>query len=258
MMTGLIQALIEFASFPWEGAMSRNSKRNLISFILLSTLVLLACNLTKRLSGTPTPDLRTPDALTAEAEQAESAKKTADAKNTQDAAATAEFQANLDGTVTAAASTIEAANATVTSAAMTMEAVQEAAAATQTALAVPTGTPTDTPPPTATKTNTLPPAPLHTNTPSGASAPPASGMIVRGPGEKSPGDHGVQVKNKTGANVTIYMYGDPYDYTFYIPDGNHKIYLRPGSYSFTIFACGGQSTGSGVFNSNWVWTFQCK
>lgn len=233
--------------------MPRNSKPNLISFILITALVLLACNFSS-IGSTPTPDLRTPDALTAEAntQEAESAQSTADT------AATAEAQAKLDGTLTAAASTIEAANATVTSAAMTMQAVQEAADATQTALAIPTDTPSDTPPPTATRTNTPPPAPLYTNTPSGAAAPPASGMIVRAPGEKSPGDHGVSVKNKTGANVTIYMYGDPYDYTFYIPDGNHKIYLRPGSYSFTIFACGGQSSGSGVFNSNWVWTFQCK
>jgi hypothetical protein len=118
-----------------------------------------------------------------------------------------------------------------------------------------TDTPTSTPMPT--QTNTLPPPPTLapiTNTP----APPVGGMIVRGPGEKSAGDHGVTVKNKTGENVTILMYGDKFDYTFYVPDGNHKIFLRPGHYSFTIYACGGTTTGSGVFNSNWYWEFKCK
>jgi hypothetical protein len=118
-------------------------------------------------------------------------------------------------------------------------------------------TDTQTPTPEPTQTNTLPPQPTLepiTSTP----APPSSGTIVRGPGEKSAGDHGVTVRNKTGENVTILMYGDMFNYTFYVPDGNHKIFLRPGHYSFTIYACGGTTTGSGVFNSNWYWEFKCK
>ena len=150
---------------------------------------------------------------------------------------------------------VEGLRQTASSKATLTEQARRDAVATQIAGA--TDTPTSTPEPT--HTNTSPPQPTPkpvTNTP-GAN-PPSSGMIVRSPGEKSAGDHGVTVQNKTGENVTILMYGDMFNYTFYVPDGNHKIFLRPGNYSFTIYACGGTTTGSGVFNSNWRWEFKCK
>jgi hypothetical protein len=235
--------------------MSQKNRWIKFSGLIISALFVGACFLTTP-EATPTPDLRTPMALTEQAaektQEAKSAESTASAKEAEEAAATSAAQANMDNTATAASE--------ATSEAFTQEtemAAKETEQAVLDAEATANAIPTDTPIPTQTKTRTPLPPPLYTNTPA-AAVPPASGMIVRGPGEKSAGDHGVSVKNKTGSNVTIYMYGDPFDYTFYVPDGNHKIYVRPGNYSFTIFACGGQSTGSGVFNSNWVWTFSCK
>ncbi len=124
---------------------------------------------------------------------------------------------------------------------------------TYTPSSTPSQTPSFTPKPTSTPTR------LSTNTPetpSTNSGDPST--IIRGPGEKSPGDHGVTVKNKTYGQVTIYMYGDKFNYIFYIPAGNNKIFLRPGYYSFTIYACGGTTSGSGVFNTNWYWEFSCN
>jgi len=115
--------------------------------------------------------------------------------------------------------------------------------ATATELAKATNTPTNTP------------IPLRTNTPP---PPPTTDMIVRGPGEKAAGDHPILIKNKTGANATIIMYGDKFNYTFYVPDGNHKIYLRPGYYSYTLLLCGGRSSGSHQFNANWTWELKCN
>jgi hypothetical protein len=177
------------------------------------------------------------------------AEETNTAKKTEEAVATSTAQAKIDNTATAAAFAQE----TQIAATETEQARQDA---TATELAKATSTPTDTPVPTQTMTQTPWPTLAHTNTP--APKPPSSDMIVRNPGEKSAGDHGVQIKNKTGATVTIIMYGDPFNYTFYVPEGNHKIFLRPGFYSFTFFSCGGSNSGSGVFNSNWVWTFFCN
>lgn len=80
--------------------------------------------------------------------------------------------------------------------------------------------------------------------------------IVRGPGEKSPGDHGVQIRNETGSDATIYLYGD-YNYTFYVPDGIHTIFLRPGQYAYTHFYCGKSSSGSSTINTRWFLTLTC-
>lgn len=121
---------------------------------------------------------------------------------------------------------------------------------TATALARATKTPTIT----RTPTNTT------TRTPRPTSAPTAdTSMLVRGPGEKSPGDHPVEVRNETNGNVTIYMYGDLFNYTFYIPAGFQTIYVRPGNYSFTFYSCGDPDPerGGGTFNSNWRWRFWC-
>jgi hypothetical protein len=232
---------------------------------IISSLLMGACALTEP-KATPTPDNRTQMAQTAEAatqtSESQAAESTAAARATGGAIATSTAQAAQDstataideGTATAIVENTATAQAHYTEIAKLATQKSLDFFASQTASAKLTQTANAELTPTVTRTNTPPPAPVHTNT----AAPPETSMIVRGPGEKSPGDHGVTVKNKTGANVTIYMYGDPYDYTFYIPDGNHKIYLRPGNYSFTIFACGGQSSGSGVFNSNWYWEFKCK
>jgi hypothetical protein len=119
--------------------------------------------------------------------------------------------------------------------------------ATATELAKPTSTPTNTPLPT--QTNTPPPPP----------PPPAvTGRIIRGPGEKAAGDHPVNINNKTGGNVTLIMDGDPFKYQFNVPDGNHKIYLRPGFFFYTVYLCGGQLTGSHQFNANWTWKLTCN
>jgi hypothetical protein len=83
--------------------------------------------------------------------------------------------------------------------------------------------------------------------------------LFRGPEEKSPGDHRVEVRNETGSTVTIYMFGDMFNYTFNIPNGFHNIYVRPGFYTFSYYSCGGgPDNGSGTFNSNWRWQFWCE
>jgi hypothetical protein len=111
----------------------------------------------------------------------------------------------------------------------------------------------------ATSTPTSTPLPTRTNTPAaGAAAPPTTGRIVRNPGEQAPGDHYVNVHNKTGGNVTIIMDSEDFKYQFNVPAGNYKIYLRPGFYFYTIYLCGGQTSGSHQFNANWTWTLSCK
>lgn len=199
--------------------------------------------------NTPDPDFRTKTAAV------EMAAKTAQVKET----ATAQFQEMEDAIGSATAQSI----ATQTALAVKFETAQmeitKTALAERIASATARARPTDTPTLTGTPTQTKTPLPQAT---SATLAPevsqPSSDMIVRAPGEKSPGDHGVEVKNKTGDTVTIVMYGDPFNYTFYVPDGNYRIFLRPGFYSFTYYSCGGVNHGSGVFNSNWYWEFWCN
>ena len=198
----------------------------------------------------PTPDLEATSAAeeiaagTAQAEQT----ATAQVQGTVDAIASATAQVQATQTALAVKLVTAQVKATQTALAIRIE--------TATARAKVTNTPTPTSTPT--QTNTPPPLPTsaYTNTP--VANEPSSDMIVRSPGEKSPGDHGVSIQNKTGATVTIIMYGDPFNYTFYIPDGNYKIFLRPGFYTFTYYSCGGVNSGSGTFNSNWVWEFWCS
>ena len=137
-----------------------------------------------------------------------------------------------------------------------------------------TPTPTNTPVPTATATSTVTPTetatatntatatdantatPTETDTPE---APPTAAPpeFITG-NVQQPGDHAVRIDNDTGAAVTIYMYGDQ-NYNFSVSPGKgQKIYVRPGFYTFTYFSCGGSSSGSGVFNSNWYWSFWCN
>jgi len=109
--------------------------------------------------------------------------------------------------------------------------------------------------------------PFSTNTPltnsassgSGSADDDAPSFIVRGPEEKRPGDHRIEVRNETEGPVTLHMYGEMFNYTFNIPDGFHRIFVRPGSYTFYYYSCGvGPESGSGVFNSNWKWRFWCE
>lgn len=195
-----------------------------------------------------------PDFATKTAE-AEMAAKTAQVKET----ATAQFRETADAIGSATAQFI----ATQTALAVKFETAEmkitKTALANRIASATARARPTDTPTFTVTPTQTNTPLLLPTSaTVEPEVSQPSSDMIVRAPGEKSPGDHSVEVKNKTGDNVTIVMYGDLFNYTFYVPDGNYKIFLRPGFYTFTYYSCGGVSYGSGVFNSNWYWEFWCN
>ncbi len=180
---------------------------------------------------------------------------------------------NTEADATIAAQTIEAMDAATAAAEKGIHdaLTQTAAAASPTPSPTLTPTFTLTPSPTPTKTLTPIPTKTPTNTPTRTPQPSTNtpesapstnsgdpSTIIRGPGEKSPGDHGVTVKNKTNEQVTINMYGEKLNYIFYIPAGNNKIFLRPGYYSFTIYACGGTTSGSGVFNTNWYWEFSCN
>jgi len=180
---------------------------------------------------------------------------------------------NMEADATIAAQTIEAMDAATAAAEKGIHdsLTQTVAAASPTHSPTLTPTFTLTPSPTPTKTLTPTPTNTPTNTPTRTSQPSTNtpeiapstnsgdpSTIIRGPGEKSPGDHVVTVKNKTYGQVTIYMYGEKFNYIFYIPAGNNKIFLRPGYYSFTIYACGGTTSGSGVFNTNWYWEFSCN
>jgi TolB protein len=105
----------------------------------------------------------------------------------------------------------------------------------------------DAHPPAPTPTPTLTATPTPTSSPTAA---PTLGItpdaIVRRPYEKSPGNYAAKVHNDTGAEITIYFYGNE-NYIFYIPPGRHKIYMTFDSkYSYTIFACGGTTYGSGL------------
>ena len=223
----------------------------LLVTVLVFLLIITGC---KQISDTleavsedpPAADTNTPTATvdleaTAEAEKALEEQKAqtveAEVKMTVDAIASA--------TAEEEAAQAELANQKATEEAEAAATEQAKLDATATELAKPTNTPTNTP---------LPPP---TNTPAAAAPPAASDRIVRAPGEKAAGDHPVNIKNKTGANVTLYMDGDPFKYQFNVPDGNHKIYLRPGFFYYTVYLCGGKFSGSHQFNANWTWTLTC-
>lgn len=175
---------------------------------------------------------------------------------------TAELQAtaNALATTTARAALTATAKSQATANAIASKTAKAAKTATARAAATKTPTMTHTP----TKTSTRAPTNTVVWTPAPTSAPAAntdadSSMIVRNPGEKSPGDHPVEVRNETDSTVTIYMYGDKFNYTFYVPAGFQTIYVRPGNYSYTFYSCGDSNPGrgSGTFNSNWYWRFWC-
>jgi len=173
---------------------------------------------------------------------------------------TAELQATANplATATARAAFTVTAKSQATANAIASKTAKAAKTATARAAATKTPTMTHTPTktPTRTPTNTVVWTPLPTSAPAANTD---SSMIVRNPGEKSPGDHPVEVRNETGSTVTIYLYGDMFNYTFYVPAGVQTIYVRPGNYSFTFYSCGDSNPGrgSGTFNSNWYWWFRC-
>jgi len=160
-------------------------------------------------------------------------------KMTEDASATAEKEATKAAL----------AGRRATAAAKATSAEQERLDAAATERAKPTSTPSNTPLPTLTNT----PEPTDV-----AVAPPVSDRLVRNPGDKTDGDHPINIRNKTGGNVTILMDGDLFKYQFNVPTGNYKIFLRPGYYFYTVYLCGGQLTGSHQFNANWTWKLSCN
>ncbi len=144
--------------------------------------------------------------------------------------------------------TITASNATATEQAIRDAAATSRVQTTDTPEAPPKLTPTDT---EASQPTT--PQITYTTIPDT----PQSKMIVRNPGDKSTGDHNVTVRNKTGSTVTVVMYGKTFNYTFFIPDGQQIIYLKPGYYTFNYKACGKDFKGSRIFNSNVTWELKC-
>lgn len=117
--------------------------------------------------------------------------------------------------------------------------------------------PTATPTPTNTPTPTATPTPLPTNTPTNTpTATPTESASIP---SYVPPPNSVEliIRNNTDRTLTLVMNGPIYN-TFYIPLGEHSIWLPPGAYSYSAYSCGFYDTGWYSFGPNIIWTWTCE
>jgi len=121
-----------------------------------------------------------------------------------------------------------------------------------------TPTPTNTPTPTPTPTNTPTPTPTPTNTPTPTPTATATTAYVAPAYVPPAGSVDLVLENNTGSTVTLVMNGPIY-HIFYVGTGTQTITLPPGSYSYTIYGCGGANLdGWYIFGTGEVWTWWCN
>jgi hypothetical protein len=89
-------------------------------------------------------------------------------------------------------------------------------------------------------------------------ATPTSPPVAATPYVPPPGSIDLVIENNTGGSVTLVMSG-PISHTFYISTGTQTITLPGGSYSYTVYGCGGDNmNGWYNFGPGDVWTWWCE
>jgi len=89
-------------------------------------------------------------------------------------------------------------------------------------------------------------------------ATPTSQPVAATPYVPPPGSIDLVIENNTGGSVTLVMSG-PISHTFYISTGTQTITLPGGSYSYTVYGCGGDNmNGWYNFGPGDVWTWWCE
>ncbi len=66
----------------------------------------------------------------------------------------------------------------------------------------------------------------------------------------------ITIFNNTGETLTIHFWGDQ-NYTFVLPGGRSRVYIKPGKYSYTALACGDTLSGSGTFKGGSKLAYYC-
>ena len=66
----------------------------------------------------------------------------------------------------------------------------------------------------------------------------------------------VTIFNNTGESLTIRFFGDQ-NYTFVLPGGRSRVFIKPGKYSYTAIACGDTLSGSGNFKGGSKLAYYC-
>ncbi|MBN2502280.1 MAG: hypothetical protein JXB38_15965 [Anaerolineales bacterium] len=66
----------------------------------------------------------------------------------------------------------------------------------------------------------------------------------------------IRIQNDTGGLMTMNLTG-PETYSFQLPAGKQRINVIAGTYQYTVWACGGYSTGTEKLKGSSTWTWWC-